>query len=115
MHNETNETQSQPSRARSVITRWVVLIGTAATVLTIDQVTKTFVESHLTFGERWVPFPFLADFFSITRSANTGAAFSLLPQLGDVFLIISLTMMLGILVFYQRMRGARWLERVALG
>jgi signal peptidase II len=113
-----NETQSQTSSApnfRLIITRWIVLLGTAATVLSVDQVTKTFVESHLAFGEQWEPIPFIADFFSITRSANTGAAFSLLPQLGDVFLIISMTMMIGILIFYQRMRGARWLERIALG
>lgn len=104
-------TPVQPPRAK----RWLGLLLSAAVVLTIDQITKALVEAHLAFGETWEPIPAIRNFFVITRSANRGAAFSLLPQLGDVFLIISLAMIVGIILYYPRMQGTRWLERIALG
>ncbi len=67
---------------------------------------------------RWgvlLPIPTLGDYFSITRSANTGAAFSFLPQAGDLFLLIALIMIVAIFVFYRRLPAGYWLERIALG
>jgi signal peptidase II len=73
------------------------------------------VTAHVEFGETWEPIPAIGNFFAITHSANTGAAFSLLPQLKDMFLFISLAMIVGIILFYHRMQGTRWTERIALG
>jgi signal peptidase II len=91
------------------------LLGPAAVVFAIDQFSKAWVTAHLDIGQTITPIPSLADFFAITRSANRGAAFSLLPQAGDLFLIIALAMIVGILVFYRRMDSSRWSERLALG
>ncbi|MEP7288243.1 MAG: signal peptidase II [Chloroflexota bacterium] len=93
----------------------MVLLVSAGAILAIDQITKAFVTATLAFGETWTPIPAIGDFFAITRSANTGAAFSLLPQAGDIFLLIALGMIVAIFVFYWRMPAGHWLERIALG
>jgi signal peptidase II len=95
--------------------RWAVLLGSAAAVFALDQAAKAWVIANLAPGETVAPIPAIADFFAITRSANRGAAFSLLPQAGDLFLIIALAMIVGIVFFYRRMSEGRWIERVALG
>jgi signal peptidase II len=99
----------------SAAKRWAVLLGPAAIVFAIDQLSKAWVMANLAVGETITPVPALADFFAITRSANRGAAFSFLPQAGDLFLIIALVMIVGILLFYRRMQFSRWIERFALG
>ncbi len=105
---------TQPSKSSSWLL-WAVLLGSAAAVFFLDQAAKAWVTSNLALGESIAPIPLIADFFVITRSANRGAAFSLLPQAGDLFLIIALAMIVGILLFYHRMPHGRWIERVALG
>ncbi len=95
--------------------RWAVLFGSALIVFAIDQASKAWVTSHLALGETWAPVPAIADYFAVTRSANSGAAFSFLPQAGDLFLIIALAMIVGIVVLYPRMAPGHWWERLALG
>lgn len=104
----------RPPLATTVI-HWLVLMGTAGLVLLIDQVTKLLVTEELALGQTWTPIPALADVFAITRSANTGAALGILPQAGDIFLVIALVMMMAIIVFYHRMPPGHWLERIGLG
>ena len=103
---------SRPSRSALY---WVVLLASALIVFAIDQGAKAWVTSHLVLGETWVPIPALQDVLTITRSANSGAAFSLLPQAGDLFLLVALGMIVAILLFYRRMPEGHWLDRVALG
>lgn len=110
-----NPVPERQSKTPGAALRWGVLLGSAALVFAIDQITKAWVTSNLQIGETIAPIPAIADFFAITRSANRGAAFSLLPQAGDLFLIIALVMIVGILIFYRRMTQGRWLERIALG
>lgn len=95
--------------------RWLVLLISAGLVFMVDQITKALVTRSLSFGETWVPVAALEDFLVITRSANTGAALGLLPQAGDIFLAVALVMIVVILVYYPRMAGGRWPERIGLG
>ncbi len=95
--------------------RWAALLGSAALVLTLDRVSKMLVTRTLAVGEMLVPIPALSDYFNITVSHNTGAAFSILPQAGDLFLIIAILMTLGIVFFYHRFPAGHWIERIALG
>jgi signal peptidase II len=92
-----------------------VLLSSALIVLMVDQTSKALVIAKLAPGETWSPIPAVADYFSITRSANTGAALGILPQAGDLFLVIALAMIVAILIFYPRMPAGHWLERAALG
>ncbi len=111
---QTPDPQTHPPRS-AALPRWIVLLSGALIVLVIDQITKALVMTRLAPGESWSPIPAIADYFSITRSANTGAALGILPQAGDLFLIIALGMIVAIFIFYPRMPAGRWLERVALG
>jgi signal peptidase II len=97
------------------LARWSVLFASAAVVLAIDQISKAIVTSTLSLGESWAPIPAIADYFNITRSTNTGAALGILPQAGDLFLVIALVMILAIFIFYRRLPEGHWLERIALG
>ncbi len=102
-------------KTSDTIQRWVILLGCAAAVFALDQVSKAWVMANLAFGETVAPIPAIGDFVAITRSANRGAAFSFLPQAGDLFLIIALVMIVVILISYRRMQHSRLIERIALG
>ncbi len=94
---------------------WLVLLGPALIVLALDQAAKGWVRANLALGELLTPIEPLREVFGVTLSHNTGAAFSLLPQAGDLFLIIALTMIVGILIFHRRIAGEQPLARFALG
>lgn len=103
------------NKIRTVVLQWAALLGSAFIVLAIDQGAKAWVTSRLAFGESLTPIPALADYFALTPSVNRGAAFSIFPQAGDIFLIIALLMIGGILIFYRRIPAGHWVERIALG
>jgi signal peptidase II len=92
-----------------------VLLGAAVVVFAIDQLTKAWIVAHLSLGETLTPIPAIGQYLALTRSLNTGAAFSILPQAGDLFLLIALAMIIGIIILYPRMAEGHWLERVAYG
>lgn len=100
---------------KNVLFRWAVLLIPATAIFLVDQLAKNWVMTHLDFGQSWIPIPALADFFAVTLSANKGAAFSMLPQFGDIFLIVAIGMIIGIFLFYRRMPPGHWIERFALG
>ncbi|GAB4555150.1 MAG: signal peptidase II [Anaerolineae bacterium] len=95
--------------------RWAALLVPAILIFSLDQAIKTAVRRTLSEGEFTFPIPALSEVFGITFSQNRGAAFSLLPQAGDLFLIVALLMTIGILVFYRRVEGKVWAYRIALG
>ncbi len=97
--------------------RWLALLVPASIVLSADQLAKSLVASNLAVGQTVVPIPVLSDYFMITHSRNTGAAFSMLPQAGDLFLLVAIGMVVGIFFFYRKMPigHGHWIERIALG
>jgi len=102
-------------KTSNTLQRWAILLICAAAIFTLDQVSKAWVTANLAFGETVAPIPAVSDFVAITRSANRGAAFSFLPQAGDLFLIIALVMIVVILISYRRMQHTRLIERITLG
>jgi signal peptidase II len=99
----------------NTIQRWAILLICAAAVFALDQVSKAWVTANVAFGETVTPIPAIGDFVAITRSANRGAAFSFLPQAGDLFLIIALVMLVAIPIMYRRMQHIRLIEQIAFG
>jgi signal peptidase II len=110
---DTPVTRAAPGAA--AFWRWAALLGGAGLVILLDQFSKNQVIGALLPGESITPIPALAEVFAITLSHNTGAAFSLLPQAGDIFLIIGIVMIVGILLFYRRVPPGHWAERIGLG
>lgn len=104
-----------PPRPDSAWGRWALLLVPALAIFALDQVAKAWMIANLPMGGSMTPIPALHGYLAFTLSANKGAAFSLLPQLGDLFLIIALVMILGILAFYRRIPAGHHVERMALG
>lgn len=93
---------------------WVVL-GTAAIVLVLDQLTKRWIERNLPIGESIIPFPALSDFFTITHFTNTGAAFGLFRDQGILFVIIPVVVVVAIIVYSRYLPLDQLLVQIALG
>ena len=106
---------AQPPTPYIIVRRWAALLLPATIVIIVDQIAKRIVVTSLTPGDLVSPIPALASVFQITHSRNTGAAFGILPQLGDMFLIVALAMIIGVPIFYRRLGAGHWPERIALG
>lgn len=93
---------------------WLVL-GTAAVVILLDQVTKRWIEANLPIGESLVPVPALRNFFTITHFTNTGAAFGLFRGQGMLFVAIALVVVVAIIVYSRYLPYELLLVQLALG
>lgn len=94
--------------------RWGLLILVSGTVLGVDQFVKWLVVNRLTLGESWEPIPAIGGILRITRSLNTGAAFGMLPQASDFFLLLALATVVGFIIAYPRMPSHAWLSRLSI-
>jgi signal peptidase II len=92
---------------------WVLLAAGALCLLALDQVTKWLVVRNLAVNEAWVPIPALSKIFTITHVQNTGVAFGQLGGLGWVFMLVNLTVFVGVLVCYPRIPAGQWPLRLA--
>ena len=89
---------------------YVVMLGTAAVVALIDHITKWLVASHLALGQQiWTGSP-----VSIDHVENSGAAFSVLPQLHWLYLAVALVGSLYIM-FSGYKYGTTWYRQVLIG
>lgn len=91
------------------------MLSVAALVWLLDQATKLYVVRNLAIGEMWAPIPSLARFFTFTRTTNTGAAFGLFPNVGGLFVLIAIGVIIGIIMFYPRLPTEHRIVQVALG
>ena len=89
---------------------YAVIVGTAVFVAAFDHLTKWLVASHLALGQQVWPNAIV----SIDRVQNTGAAFSVLPQLHWFYLAVALVVSLYILFFGYKY-GTNWYRQVLLG
>jgi signal peptidase II len=89
---------------------YAVIVGTAVFVAAFDHLTKWLVASHLALGQQVWP----SAIVSIDRVQNTGAAFSVLPQLHWFYLAVALIVSL-YLLFFGYKYGTTWYRQVLLG
>jgi signal peptidase II len=97
------------------IRNWLLLIVTILIVLAVDQLTKGWIVQNIAPGDSRQPIAALSDFFQITHSANTGAAFGLFSQSGDLFLVIAVVVVGAMIYFYPRLPLDAGFTRVAIG
>ena len=84
------------------------MLMVAALVWLADQASKLYVVRNLALGEVWAPIPSLERFFTFTRTTNTGAAFGLFPNVGGLFVLIAIGVIIGIIMFYPRLPTEHW-------
>lgn len=94
---------------------WGFLLATAAAIIMIDQISKNLVLEHIPPGATIQPIPALVPFFQITHSSNTGMAFGMLANAGDLLLLLALVIVGVMLLMYSRLEGGLWLTRLAIG
>ncbi len=99
-------------RANALAQRYKLLLVVAALALFADQATKWVVKRNLELYESTAVIP---PYLSWTHTQNTGAAFSLLPNAGGLFVVIAVIVSLAILYYAPRLPPGDYLSRIALG
>ncbi|MDE2635268.1 MAG: signal peptidase II [Chloroflexota bacterium] len=95
--------------------KWKILVSSLFVTALVDQAAKSWVLEHLIPYESVQPIPALAPLFQLTRSSNTGAAFGILPMAGDVFLILALSIVAGLLWHFRSVAPDASLVPLAIG
>jgi len=99
---------------RSTLRDYGFLIGIAATVVVLDQLTKYIVRTYLEVGETWVPFEWIRPYARIVHWNNTGAAFGIFPSAGGIFTVVAILVIAAILVYFPRVPRQQVVARIAL-
>ena len=79
----------------------LLYFGAAATVLVVDQLTKSWVVNTIPPYTPTDHFPWLSPILSFTFVRNTGVAFGLFPQLAEILKVLVACVIVGI-IFFQR-------------
>ncbi|GAB1421214.1 lipoprotein signal peptidase LspA [Anaerolineales bacterium] len=94
--------------------KWGILIVAGLIVIIIDQLAKYWVIENLILGESR-PLGPLSPFLQITRSYNTGAAFGLLSSNGNIHLIFSSIIVVGLLIYFGRQKKTHYAHAIGIG
>jgi signal peptidase II len=111
----SEQTSEEHEKTPSTPARWWILIGIAGLVIALDQSVKWLVSTRLTPGQSWEPIPAIASVIRITYSYNSGAAFGMLPQASDVFLLLALVTIVAFIISYPRLPSHASLSRISIG
>jgi signal peptidase II len=95
--------------------RWLWVLLLISAVVAVDLISKQSVSENLALGETREPVGFLAPYFQITLSYNTGAAFGMLPDAGNIFLIVAIVIVIGMMFFFNRIPDNGTMTRVGIG
>jgi signal peptidase II len=94
---------------------YVLLSLIAGAVIGLDQWTKELVRIKLDFIEIWSPWSWLTPYARIVHWKNTGAAFGMLQNYGDIFSILAILVALAILYYFPQVPRQDWVLRLAMG
>jgi signal peptidase II len=97
---------------RAPLRRQVSLYVVAVTVFLLDRATKLLVQHYLPVD---APHPLLGRLIYLTHTQNMGAAFSLAPSIGGLFLVLAGVVSVAIVVYNRRLGSSEVLLRVGLG
>lgn len=87
----------------------VLFVVVALAVFVLDRVTKSLVAASIPFGDQtWV----IPNLVSIHNVRNSGAAFGVAPAGASFFLIASVLVAIGLVVYVARNPGTPWTEGV---
>jgi signal peptidase II len=92
-----------------------ILPAVAGTILALDQISKSWVVAHMSFGESREVASWLAPLFSLTYVTNTGIVFGLFQGMGDVLLIVVLIAISAIFLYYRHLPSGPIPLHIALG
>lgn len=91
------------------------LFWIAATIVLLDQVTKSIIRANLSLGEIYRPDLWITQYARIIHWQNYGAAFGIFQSLGSVFMVLSFVVSIVIIYYYHQVPRQDWLVRLAMG
>jgi signal peptidase II len=96
---------------------YLVLIGVAGVVISLDQWTKWLVRENIEFGAQWLPdgFEWLSPYARIVHWYNSGAAFGMFQNGNLVFTILAILVVIAILYYYPQVEAEDWTLKLAMG
>lgn len=97
------------------LSRYGFLLVVAGVIITLDQLSKTYVREHLALYEAWAPWDWLLPYARIVRVSNTGVAFGMFQGQGMIFTILAIIVSLAIIYYFPRVSPADWPLRLAMG
>ena len=89
-----------------------VIVGVALAVFAVDQLLKLWVVQTIPV---WSLSPSFARLFKITFVTNSGTAFGMFPQLGNMFMIIAVVVISAIIIFHRQLPVDKGWVRLSLG
>ena len=93
---------------------WLLPVVALITVA-LDQLVKREVTAFLAPNQSWTPIPALSQWFALTYVTNSGAAFGLFPNYGNVFMLVAVVVVMAITIYYWRMPSGQTLIKISLG
>lgn len=81
----------------------------ALIVFVLDRITKSLVAAQIAYGSE---VPVLGHFLGITNVRNSGAAFGFAPAGATLFLVASIVVSVGLVVYVARNPGTTWNDAV---
>ena len=100
---------------KKYIQDYAFLALVAGIIIVLDQWTKALVRANLGFGDQWAPWPWLLPYARIVHWQNTGAAFGMFQQFGDVFRVLAIIVSLAIIYYFPQVPRQDWWLRLAMG
>lgn len=95
--------------------RIALVILVAATIIALDQWTKIWVRANIPDYTYIVPIPQLGDYFVFEHVHNYGAAFGILQNQGNLFIIIAAVVAVAILYYAGTLNPEQRMLRFLLG
>jgi signal peptidase II len=94
---------------------YLTLFAIGGAIIILDQITKTLVRTNIALGEWWSPWVWLEPYARIANWKNTGVAFGMLPNIGDVVTILAIVVAIGIVYYFPHVPREDWTMRLAMG
>ena len=95
--------------------KWTILLLTLCLAAALDQAAKAWALATLQPYDAIQPIAALAPYFQLTLITNSGAAFGILPMAGEVFLVVALVIVAGLLLSLRKLPASARLIPFATG
>ena len=93
---------------------WIVLL-VASIVILLDQLSKNYVRQSFEKFIAFIPVPALGEYLVFQHVDNYGAAFGILQNQGNFFLVVALVVAVAILFYVRYLPTDQWIVRILLG
>ena len=99
---------------KKILRDYFGLFGIAIIIVAIDQISKAYIRSAISFGEIWSPWDWLTPYARIVHWTNSGVAFGMFQGQGNLFAVLAILVVLLIIYYFPRIPREDRVLRIAL-